>query len=120
MRHILTVDDHAGIRCLLSVTLGRPFEITVAGNGMQALHTISSHRPRFVLRNTPMPDELSGLEVVDALQSNTSTQGTAMGMVTAPGHPFDSARARRHGAEAYFIHPLGLLQAVRSAPEHMQ
>lgn len=109
---ILIVDDHADIRRLLSVTLGKNYTILEAEDGVGALQVIQQHHPKIVLLDVMMPGELNGLQVLDAIKINPKTRDILVAMVTARGQTADSDEARKRGADAYFIKPFSPLQVV--------
>lgn len=112
MQKILIVDDHSDIRRLLSITLGKEYELLEAEDGASALELIRRQRPEIVLLDVMMPGELDGLDVLDAIKSDPTTKGTLVAMVTARGQVADGDDARRRGADAYFIKPFSPLQVV--------
>jgi len=119
MNYILIVDDHADIRRLLSIPLGRQFDILEANNGTTALEAIRRYRPKLVLLDVMMPGELDGLQVLDAIKADPATWDTVVGMVTARGQQSDSEQGRKRGADAYFVKPFSPLQIVTWVREHM-
>lgn len=120
MNYVLIVDDHADIRRLLSITLGRQFEILEADNGMGALQAIRRYRPQVVLLDVMMPGEVDGLQVLDAIRADPALRTTKVAMVTARGQQFDSDSAKKRGADAYFIKPFSPLQIVSWVREQLQ
>ncbi len=58
MHYVLIVDDHADIRRLLSITLGKQYEIIEADNGTAALYAIRRYQPKVVLLDVMMPGEV--------------------------------------------------------------
>lgn len=112
MSHILIVDDHADIRRLLSITMGKEYEILEAEDGVAALDVIRRQHPKVVLLDVMMPGEMDGLQVLDAIKSDPKTRDILVAMVTARGQVADSDDARRRGADAYFIKPFSPLQVV--------
>ncbi len=112
MPTILIVDDHSDIRRLLSVTLGKEFEILEAEDGVSALAAIRDKKPQVVLLDVMMPGEVDGLQVLDAIKSDPKTKDILVGMVTARGQVADGDDARKRGADAYFIKPFSPLKVV--------
>ena len=112
MTHILIVDDHSDIRRLLSITLGKEFEILEAEDGVGALDIIRRHHPKVVLLDVMMPGDMDGLQVLDAIKADPQTRHILVGMVTARGQMADSEDANRRGADAYFVKPFSPLQVV--------
>lgn len=120
MHYILVVDDHADIRRLLSITLGKQYEVIEAENGTAALHAIRRYHPAAVLLDVMMPGEIDGLQVLDAIKANANTRDILVAMVTARGQQIDRDEANRRGADAYFIKPFSPLQVVTWIREHVQ
>lgn len=112
MQKILIVDDHSDIRRLLSITLGKEYEMLEAEDGVSALALVRHQRPQIVLLDVMMPGELDGLQVLDAIKADPSIKDTLVAMVTARGQIADGDDARRRGADAYFIKPFSPLQVV--------
>ena len=120
MGYVLIVDDHVDIRRLLSITLGRQFEILEAESGTAALFAVRRYHPRVVLLDVMMPGELDGLQVLDAIKADPATRDTVVGMVTARGQQSDSEQGRKRGADAYFVKPFSPLQVVSWVRGHMK
>ncbi|MBP6645402.1 MAG: response regulator [Burkholderiaceae bacterium] len=112
MAHILIVDDHADIRRLLSITLGKQYEILQADNGEAALDVVRRCHPAVVLLDVMMPGPMDGLQVLEAIKTNPHTADIVVAMVTARGQLADRDEAKRRGADAYFIKPFSPLQVV--------
>jgi len=120
MNYVLIVDDHADIRRLLSITLGRQFDILEADTGTAALEAIRRYRPKLVLLDVMMPGEVDGLQVLDVIKADPATRDTVVGMVTARGQQSDSELGRERGADAYFVKPFSPLQVVSWVRGHMK
>lgn len=119
MRSILVVDDHPDIRRLLSVILGKEFQIIEAENGLDALEAVEKHRPKIVLLDVMMPGDIDGLQVLQTIKSNPHTRDTLVAMISARGQDADSEEARARGADAYFIKPFSPLQVVTWVQTHL-
>lgn len=120
MKKVLIVDDHTDIRRLLSITLGKEYEILEAEDGVTALEAIRRNHPDIVLLDVMMPGEMDGLQVLDAIKADPHLADTLVAMVTARGQVADGEDARRRGVDAYFIKPFSPLQVVAWVREHMK
>ena len=120
MHTILIVDDHSDIRRLLSITLGKEFQIIEAEDGASALEAIHHYHPKAVLLDVMMPGELDGLQVLDAIKADPATCDTLVAMITARGQSADHDEARKRGADAYFIKPFSPLQVVAWVRSHLK
>lgn len=110
MPKILIVDDHSDIRRLLTITLGKEYEIFEAGDGISALEAVRLHHPKIVFLDVMMPGKMDGLQVLEAIKSNPQTHDILVAMITARGQTADSDDASKRGADAYFIKPFSPLQ----------
>ena len=112
MTPVLIVDDHSDIRRLLSITLGKEFEILEAEDAVSALEAVRRHHPKIVLLDVMMPGKMNGLQVLEAIKANPQTQDILVAMISARAQTVDHDEARRRGADAYFIKPFSPLQLV--------
>ena len=112
MTQILIADDQSDIRRLLSISLGKTYEILESNDGVTALEMIRQHRPRLVLLDVMMPGELNGLQVLDAIKADPETSHIVVAMVTARGQQTDCQDASARGADAYFVKPFSPMQVA--------
>ncbi len=119
MHYILIVDDHADIRRLLSITLGKQYAVLEADNGVAALQTLHKHKPMAVLLDVMMPGELDGLQVLDAIRADPETRHILVAMLTARGQQGELDEAHLRGADAYFIKPFSPLQVANWLRERL-
>lgn len=117
MKKILLVDDHADIRRLIRITLGKNYEVFEAEDGSTALELARQKKPDLVVLDVMMPGELNGFQVLDVLKSDPQLVNTRVIMVTARGQAQDYDDGMRRGADAYFIKPFSPLQLVASIKE---
>jgi len=112
MAQVLIVDDQSDIRRLLSISLGKSYEILESEDGQTALDMVQQHSPKVVLLDVMMPGAMNGLDVLAAIKGNPRTAHIAVAMVSARGQPTDCEQADARGADAYFIKPFSPLQVV--------
>ncbi|KAB2925209.1 MAG: response regulator [Dechloromonas sp.] len=117
MKKILLVDDHADIRRLIRITLGKNYEVFEAEDGCTALEIARRKRPDLIVLDVMMPGEQNGFQVLDALKSDPQLIHTRVIMVTARGQALDYEDGMRRGADAYFIKPFSPLQLLASIKE---
>ncbi len=117
MSKILLVDDHADIRRLMRVTLGKTFDICEAEDGVTALQLAREERPDLIVLDVMMPGELDGLQVLDAIRADPQLQRTRVIMVTARGQVRDTEVGMQRGADAYFVKPFSPLQLTACIQE---
>ncbi len=110
MQKILIVDDQPLIRRLLSITLGRDYEVVEASDGASALNAIRIHKPRAVLLDIMMPGEIDGIRVLKIIKADPKLTGIFVVLLTARGQADDFRLGQENGADAYFIKPFSPLQ----------
>lgn len=120
MSYVLIVDDHADIRRLLSVILGRKFDVLEAETGAAALDAVRKYRPRAVLLDVMLPGGIDGLEVLDAIKGDAATRDIKVAIVSARGQEADVASAKVRGADAYFVKPFSPLLVVEWIQQQMK
>jgi DNA-binding response OmpR family regulator len=117
MPKLLIVDDEAGIRSLVRMTLdSEDYEILEAREGKEALALALAEHPDLVLLDVMLPDR-SGIEVCRELKSNPETSGATVVMLTAKAQLSDLGDAEAAGADGYFtkpFSPIALLQKVEN------
>ena len=112
MQKILVVDDQADIRRLISLTLGKSFDIIEAENGAQALERIRDERPAAVILDVMMPGGLDGFQVLEFIKNDPALKTIKVVMVTAKGQACDLELANSTGADGYLVKPFSPLQLV--------
>lgn len=118
MHHVLVVDDHADIRRLLSITLGKLYSVIEVDNGVAALEAVQKYHPKVVLLDVMMPGEIDGIQVLQSIKRDPKTKDIIVAMVTARGQLTDNQLAMQNGADAYFVKPFSPLQLVNWVKEH--
>ena len=110
MKKVLLVDDHADIRRLIRITLGRNYDVLEADDGASGLEIARQHRPDLVVLDVMMPGAMDGLQVLDAIKADPQLAATRVIMVTARGQSRDFDEGMQRGADAYYIKPFSPLQ----------
>lgn len=119
MNHILIVDDHADIRRLLSITLGKQHNIVEAVNGITALEAVQKYHPKIVLLDVMMPGTLDGLQVLHAIKSNPETRDILVAIITARGSISNDELTKNYQADAYFTKPFSPLEVANWVESHI-
>lgn len=120
MPQILIVDDQPEIRRLLSITLGKSYDILETGNGVTALELARQHRPAVMLLDIMMPGGLNGFQVLDAVRTDAHLKDTLIAVISARGGHADFDDADSLGADAYFVKPFSPTQVATWIREHIQ
>lgn len=102
----IVVDDSTTMRSILKLVLRRHgFEVDEARNGRHALDVLSvTDPPDLALIDWNMP-EMGGLELLRALRSNHSYDGTRVMMVTTETDMAQVRQALLRGADEYVMKP---------------
>jgi len=106
---ILVVDDHGATRTLISALLQRLGyeDISVAGDGMEALAKLKQHRYDLVLSDWDMP-EIDGLSLWNKIKADDALKGTPLIMVTAVTELEKVKTAISEGVADYMMKPITL------------
>jgi CheY-like chemotaxis protein len=104
VRRIVVADDNPGLTSALQVFLGRcGWEVTTAGNGLEALELVRTVRPAAVLIDIRLP-KLDGLEVARRIRA----EGIACHLVAMSGFGTadDRDRSRQAGFAVHLVKPI--------------
>lgn len=120
MKKILIIEDNAGIRELLRMTLEFDgFNIHEAANGDTGLQMARQIAPDTILLDVKMPGALSGLEVCRCIKADPALRHAKVIMLTANGRAEDRRDGLNAGADDYILKPfstLHVLETVCRAP----
>jgi len=109
---ILVVDDDPDIARFVEVNLrSAGYEVSVAGDGEQALERASELRPDLVLLDVMMP-RLDGFEVAQRLRKNPQTANISIIMLTAKALSSDKVTGLQSGADDYIIKPFDPIELL--------
>jgi len=111
--HLLVVDDEENLRSMLCAALRHHgFEISVAGNGREALTAVEEAKPDLVILDVMMPD-LDGFEVCRRLRADNNH--TPVLFLTARDSTEDKVRGLTLGGDDYLEKPFSLDELVARA-----
>lgn len=109
---ILVVDDNAINRKVLSSVLTENgYDITMASDGLEALHCVYEERPDLVLLDIQMP-EMDGFEVCQRLKSNPTTEDIPIIFITASDGVDKKVQGFRLGAVDYISRPFQMAEVL--------
>ena len=104
MARILVVDDDPAIRQLLADVLEMEgYEVSLAVDGLAAVHAVTAASPDFVILDVMMPG-LDGFEVLSAIRAQGGEPVPVL-MLTAAAEPDSDARAWAEGVDYYLAKP---------------
>ncbi|MBF0184423.1 MAG: response regulator [Magnetococcales bacterium] len=106
LQHILIVDDEPIYQELLKALLQHHYRISLADNGLQALHASNQEpQPDLILLDIRMP-ELDGLEVCRRLKENPATRSIPVIFVSGADQTGHEAMGFAVGAVDYISKPI--------------
>ncbi|HHO76615.1 MAG TPA: response regulator [Deltaproteobacteria bacterium] len=104
-RNILSVDDSASIRQLVSFTLKKEgYEVIEAVDGKDALAKIQGVCVDLVLTDLNMPN-LDGIGLIKALRAISSYRFTPIVMLTTESHTDKKEAGKQAGATGWIVKP---------------
>ncbi len=114
---VLIVDDEPSITKTLGARLkAEGFEVTVAGDGITALHSVYKEPPDLIILDIMMP-EMDGFETCQRLRSDPRYKELPVLMLTAKTAEEDKLWGEMLGAIEYLSKPFGskeLVEKVKS------
>src|ERR687897_1903411 len=109
---ILVVDDDPDISRFVEVNLrSAGYDVSVAGDGEEALERAADLRPDLVLLDVMMP-KLDGFEVAQRLRRDPRTSSSSIIMLTAKALSSDKVLGLSSGADDYIIKPFDPVELV--------
>ena len=112
MKKILTVDDSASIRQMLSFTLGKAgYEVTGAVDGKDGLAHAGKQKFDLVITDLNMPN-MDGIEMIGAVRKLPGYGFTPILMLTTESEPAKKDAGRKAGATGWIVKPFNSDQLV--------
>ena len=108
--HILVVEDEEALSTLLQYNLEKEgYDVTLAGDGEEALMLVNERLPDLIVLDWMMP-KISGIEVCRRLRSRSESRNVPIVMLTARGEESDRIRGLDTGADDYVIKPFSMTE----------
>jgi CheY-like chemotaxis protein len=102
---LLLADDSVTIQRVIELTFAdEDVEVTVVGDGKQAIERIVADRPDIVLADIGMP-ERDGYEVAAFIKNDPRFAGIPVILLTGAFEPLDEDRARKVGCDGVLVKP---------------
>lgn len=102
---LLVVDDDANIRDLICELFREEARVRTAENASEALALMKKHKPDLVLLDDMLPGSISGLRLLEDIQSMPEIKNIPVVMITASRKPEEVMRGLMAGAADYIIKP---------------
>ncbi|TVT44778.1 MAG: response regulator [Denitromonas halophila] len=111
-KKILIADDEPNIVISLEFLMKREgFDVSIAGDGEEAIAKIRSDSPDLVLLDVMMPKK-SGFDVCQEVKADPALSATRILMLTAKGRDTEMAKGLALGADAYMTKPFSTKDLV--------
>jgi len=108
MPNVLLVEDNELNRDMLSRRLSkRGFDVSLAGDGAEALEMVRASRPDLILMDMSLP-VMSGWEATSALKQNPDTKTIPVIALTAHAMAGDREKAIEAGCDEFETKPVEL------------
>ncbi len=103
---ILIVDDNIkNLQVLGTLLMEENYEVSIAGNGKEAILEVMNNPPDLILMDVTMP-VMNGFEAVKRLKENTATMDIPVLFITAMNEEADEEKGFLLGAEDYITKPV--------------
>src|SRR5688572_5338797 len=101
IKKILVVDDDEDIATVLRIALQvKGYEVSLAGNGREALECAANDTPDLIVMDVMMP-EMDGYEALKRLREDKATSKIPVIMLTAKGEAHDIVESTQTGADIH-------------------
>ncbi len=111
-KRILSVDDSASIRQMVSFTLKKEgYEVIEASDGNDALAKIQGGKVDLVITDLHMPN-MDGIGLIKALRADSQYRFTPIVMLTTESHAGKKDEGRQAGATGWIVKPFKPEQLV--------
>ena len=112
MTTILTVDDTASMRQMISFTLGSVgYDVIQASDGVEALKLARDRKVDLVIADVNMPN-MDGISLVKSLRTLDAYRFTPILMLTTESQEDMRSKGKRAGATGWIVKPFNPEQLV--------
>lgn len=113
MRKIMTVDDSATVRQMLSFTLqDAGYEVIEASDGVDALEKLKSESVQMLITDLNMP-QMDGIELIREVRKNPGNRFVPIIMLTTESHEQKKQAGKSAGASGWIVKPFKPEQLLR-------
>ena len=112
MKQILTVDDSASVRQMVSFTLRKAgYEVTEAVDGQDALGKIGKAKFDLIITDLNMP-KVDGIQLITGVRKTTGCSFVPVLMLTTESQAEKKDAGRKAGATGWIVKPFNAEQLV--------
>lgn len=114
-RKIMTADDSASMREMISFTLHNAgYDVVEAVDGADALSKMAVHQPQMLITDLNMPN-MDGLELIRRVRANPQFKYVPIVMLTTESQDSKKQAGRAAGASGWIVKPFRGEQLVAVA-----
>ncbi|MAF30662.1 MAG: response regulator [Pseudomonadota bacterium] len=112
-KKILTVDDSASIRQMVTFTLKQAgYEVVEAEDGVQGLSKAQAEAPHLIITDLNMPN-MNGIEMIKGIRQQPQHKFTPILMLTTESDDSKKAEGKQAGATGWIVKPFNPEQLIK-------
>lgn len=116
-KKILVVDDEPNIVRSLTFVLDKGgYDVSIAGDGVEAMSMIRESKPNILILDVMMPNK-SGYDVCSEIKSDPELRDIHVVMLTAKGQVGDREAVLSQGADEYISKPFSPIDILARVKE---
>ena len=116
-KKILVVDDEPNIVRSLTFVLDKGgYDVSIAGDGVEAMSMIRESKPNILILDVMMPNK-SGYDVCSEIKSDPELRDINVVMLTAKGQVGDREAVLSQGADEYISKPFSPIEILARVKE---
>ena len=119
-KKLLLADDSVTIQKVVELTFQEEdYEVSIVGNGLEALEKIKEERPDIILADISMPG-LNGIDLCEKLKNNSNYKNIPIILLINSFEEFDRKKGDKIGVDGYIEKPFesqDLIDIVQSLTE---
>jgi DNA-binding response OmpR family regulator len=119
MKKVLCVDDHKNFRELVSVTLGKEYQVFHAESGEESIVIAEREMPDLIIMDIVLNGKMNGLETTKHIKMNSTLQSIHILILSSKCTDKDLALAYKNGADDYLIKPFSPTLLVKKVEEFL-
>ncbi len=104
LRKVLIVEDDKNINKLMSLSVGKGFEINQIYDGEEAVKFIRKNKPDLVILDLMLPNK-DGLDICQTIKSDPETKNTIIIIISAMDPTSNRFKGIKYGADYYIKKP---------------
>ncbi|MCF6272077.1 MAG: phosphate regulon transcriptional regulator PhoB [Rhodobacteraceae bacterium] len=109
---VLIIEDEEALQGLLEYNLQKEgFEVSIEGDGGEALTAVAENNPDIILLDWMLPN-MTGIDICRALRKSPKTNAIPIIMLTARVEEADKLRGLDHGADDYITKPFSVSEVI--------